>query len=476
MKDVRNPTLTGFLCEPSEDTLAVENPATGELIGHIPTQSESEIHEAISRSHSAQKQWQKTTAKERAVILNRWYQLVMKNQRDLARIMTMEQGKPLAEAMGEVAYGASFIEWFAEEGKRAYGETIPGHTTDRRLATIRQPVGVAAAITPWNFPIAMITRKAAPALAAGCSFIGKPANQTPLSAYGVIELAYQAGVPKDLLQLVVNHSARRVGEIFCDSPLIKKLSFTGSTQVGRQLIAQCAGTVKRTSMELGGNAPFIVFDDADIDRAVEGAVASKFRNAGQTCVCANRIYVQEGVYDRFVSQFLERVKVLKMGNGLDEGVQVGPVIDQNAKEGITRLVETALGEGATLALGGNAQGGLFVEPTVLTDVTQDMAIVQEEIFGPVAPVIRFSEDQDLIQQANNTIYGLAAYFYSRDINRIWKVAEALEYGMVGINEGIISTELAPFGGVKQSGFGREGARQGIDEYLDTKYLCFGGIG
>ncbi len=475
MDKISSAIQLAFLCEPSTSSLPVTNPATGEVLAHIPTQCDSEINAMIDRSARAQKAWSKTTAKERAGKLNRWYQLIMDNQQDLARLMTLEQGKPLAEAMGEVAYGASFIEWFAEEGKRVYGDTIPAHTADRRLTTIKQPVGVAAAITPWNFPIAMITRKAAPALAAGCSFIGKPANQTPLSAYATVELAYQAGIPKDVLQLVVNHSSRRVGQIFCASHTIRKLSFTGSTEVGSQLIAQCANTVKRVSMELGGNAPFVVFDDADIDAAVQGAVASKFRNAGQTCVCANRLYVHDSVYEQFTGQFIEAVRALKMGNGLEEGVSIGPVIDEQAKTDIHALIDQAKAQGAKVALGGRPQAGLYVEPTILVDVKQHMDIIQQEIFGPVAPIIRFNSDEELIEKANDTIYGLAAYFYSRDIGRIWKVAEALEYGMVGINEGIISTEVAPFGGVKQSGFGREGAKEGIEEYLNTKYLCFGNV-
>lgn len=475
MQSIQNPSLLSFLCEPSEKTLAVTNPATGEVIGHIATQSKAEIETAIERSHEAQCYWKKRTAKERAAVLRRWFQLMMDNQRDLARIMTLEQGKPLAEAMGEVAYGASFIEWFAEEAKRVYGDVIPAPMSDRRLATIKQPVGVTAAITPWNFPIAMITRKAAPALAAGCSMIAKPANLTPLSAYAVAELAYQAGIPRDLFTLVVNASSSMVGEVFCSHPKIRKLSFTGSTQVGRLLLAQCANDIKRTSMELGGNAPFIVFDDADIDKAVQGAVASKFRNAGQTCVCANRFYVQDSVYETFVDKFVAAVKALKVGNGLDDGVVIGPVIEQKAKESIEHIIAHAKQEGATVACGDTQQSGLFVSPTVLTEVRQDMDIVKQEIFGPVAPVIRFNSDEELIEMANDTIYGLASYFYSRDIGRIWKVAEALEYGMVGINEGVISTEVAPFGGVKQSGLGREGAKQGMDEFLDVKYLCFGGI-
>ncbi|MGR5147009.1 NAD-dependent succinate-semialdehyde dehydrogenase [Photobacterium alginatilyticum] len=475
MQSIQNPSLLSFLCEPSEQSLAVTNPATGEVIGHIPTQSKAEIEAAIERSHEAQGYWKKRTAKERAAVLKRWFQLIMDNQQDLARIMTLEQGKPLTEAMGEVAYGASFVEWFAEEAKRVYGDVIPAPMSDRRLATIKQPIGVTAAITPWNFPIAMITRKAAPALAAGCSMIAKPANLTPLSAYAVAELAYQAGIPRDLLTLVVNASSAMVGEVFCTHPKIRKLSFTGSTQVGRLLLAQCANDIKRTSMELGGNAPFIVFDDADIDKAVQGAVASKFRNAGQTCVCANRFYVQDSVYETFVDKFVAAVKALKMGNGLDDGVVIGPVIEQKAKESIEHIIAQAKQEGVTVACGDIQQSGLFVSPTVLTEVRQDMDIVKQEIFGPVAPVIRFNSDEELIEMANDTIYGLASYFYSRDIGRIWKVAEALEYGMVGINEGVISTEVAPFGGVKQSGLGREGAKQGMDEFLDVKYLCFGGI-
>ncbi len=483
MEMIKNRSLLSALCEPANSAhtanlaanLAVTNPATGEELGCISTDSEADIYAAIERSAVAQKSWQKTSAKERATILHRWYQLLMDNQADLARIITLEQGKPLAEAEGEVAYGASFIEWFAEEAKRTYGDTIPGHTRDRRLMTIKQPVGVATAITPWNFPIAMITRKAAPALAAGCSFVGKPANQTPLSAYAVVELAYQAGVPKELLQLVIHNSPEVVGQIFCKNEIVRKLSFTGSTRVGRILTAQCAETVKRVSMELGGNAPFIVFDDADIDTAVAGAIASKFRNAGQTCICANRFYIHDAVYDQFIDKFCAAVVQLKVGNGLEPGVTIGPLINHAAKNKVLRLIEAAVAEGARIVTGGNHRDGLFVEPTVLTDVSQTMGIVREEIFGPVAPVIRFSTDEELITMANDTIYGLAAYFYSRDIGRIWTVAEALEYGMVGINEGSISTDVAPFGGIKQSGFGREGAKEGIDEYLEVKYLCFGGI-
>ncbi|MCX8792963.1 NAD-dependent succinate-semialdehyde dehydrogenase, partial [Vibrio parahaemolyticus] len=373
-----------------------------------------------------------------------------------------------------VLYGASFIEWFAEEAKRTYGETIPAPSADKRLVTIKQPIGVACAITPWNFPIAMITRKAAPALAAGCSFVVKPSESTPLSAFAVAELAYQAGIPRDVLQVVLGENSRQVGAIFTSHPLIRKLSFTGSTQVGRVLMQQSAADIKRTSMELGGNAPFIVFDDADIDAAVAGAMASKFRNAGQTCVCANRFYVHSKVYDEFVAKFDAAVQQLKVGNGLEEGVNIGPVISESAKQGIQALIDGAIEQGAKPVSALKELDGLFMQPVVLKGVTHDMKIVSEEIFGPVAPVIRFDSDEQLIEMANDTIYGLASYFYSQNIHRVWKIAEALEYGMVGINEGMISTEVAPFGGVKQSGIGREGAKQGIDEYMDVKYLCFGG--
>ena len=475
MLNIKNKTLLSCLIAQSNTSLSITNPATETVIGHIATQSRAEIDSIIAAADKAQQQWKKTTAKERAVILLRWHDLMMENQDDLARLMTLEQGKPLAESKGEVAYGASFLVWFAEEAKRAYGETIPTPVAGRRLATIKQPIGIATAITPWNFPIAMITRKAAPALAAGCAFIGKPANQTPLSAFAVAELAYQAGVPKALLQLVVNESSSLVGEAFCDHDRIKKLSFTGSTRVGRILMAQCAKTIKRTSMELGGNAPFIVFEDADLDLAVAGAMVSKYRNAGQTCVCANRFYIHDSVYDQFVAKLTAEVAKLRLGNGLEDGVTVGPVIDENAKNNINRLIQGAVDQGATVAFGGQVLDGAYVDPTILTDVRHDMDIIQEEIFGPVAPIVRFSSDEELIAMANDTIYGLASYFYSQNINRIWYIAEALEYGMVGINEGLISTEVAPFGGVKQSGIGKEGAKEGLDEYLDQKYLCFGGL-
>ncbi|NRF14391.1 NAD-dependent succinate-semialdehyde dehydrogenase [Vibrio coralliilyticus] len=475
MQQIGNQSLVSFMVSDQDRSIAVYNPATQELLGYAPVSTQEEIEQGIVRAHNAQKEWAKLTGKQRAVILQGWFRLLVENQDDLSRLMTLEQGKPLAEAKGEVLYGASFVEWFAEESKRTYGETIPAPTPDKRMVTIKQPVGVASAITPWNFPIAMITRKAAPALAAGCSFVVKPAELTPLSAFAVVELAYQAGIPRDVLQVVVGESAPEVGALFTSHPLIRKLSFTGSTHVGSLLMQQSAHDIKRTSMELGGNAPFIVFDDADIDAAVAGAVASKFRNAGQTCVCANRFYVHRNVYDEFVSKFDEAVKQLKLGNGLEEGVNIGPVISQAAKEGIERLIDGAIEQGAQPVSPIVPQSGQFIAPVILKNVTQEMDIVSKEIFGPVAPVLAFESDEELIEMANDTIYGLAAYFYSDNIRRIWKVAEALEYGMVGINDGIISSEVAPFGGVKQSGIGREGAKQGIDEYMDVKYLCFGGL-
>ncbi|MGF1697098.1 NAD-dependent succinate-semialdehyde dehydrogenase [Vibrio lamellibrachiae] len=475
MELIVNKLLLSKLCAEGDNSIAVYNPADDSVVGYIPSLTSSEIYQKVEQSKVAQQQWQKKTASERCAVLQRWYQLVHDNADDLARIMTLEQGKPLAEAKGEVMYGASFIQWFAEEGKRTYGETIPTPAANKRVMTIKQPVGVTASITPWNFPIAMITRKAAPALAAGCSCLVKPANQTPLSAYAIAELAYQAGLPEDLLVVVNNHSSVVVGDIFSNHEDIKKLSFTGSTEVGRTLIKLTADTVKRTSMELGGNAPFIVFDDADLDAAVTGAVASKFRNAGQTCVCANRFYVHDSVYDQFVDKFITAVSHLKIGNGLDEGVSIGPLIDKKAKTNILRLLDQAQAQGAELRFGGESLEGNFIQPAILTEVTQEMSIISQEIFGPIAPVVRFTDTDDLIEKANDTIYGLASYFYTKDLNRAFKVAEALEYGMVGINEGIISTEVAPFGGVKQSGFGREGARQGIEEYLSTKYICLGGM-
>ncbi|TOH51753.1 succinate-semialdehyde dehydrogenase (NADP(+)) [Vibrio parahaemolyticus] len=474
MQQIQNQSLVSFMVANPQQGIAVTNPATGELLGYAPVSTENDILNGIERASVAQKEWAALPAKTRAGMLNRWFQLLLENKSDLGRLMTLEQGKPLAEAQGEVLYGASFIEWFAEEAKRTYGETIPAPSADKRLVTIKQPIGVACAITPWNFPIAMITRKAAPALAAGCSFVVKPSESTPLSAFAVAELAYQAGIPRDVLQVVLGENSRQVGAIFTSHSLIRKLSFTGSTQVGSLLMQQSAADIKRTSMELGGNAPFIVFDDADIDAAVAGAMASKFRNAGQTCVCANRFYVHSKVYDEFVAKFDAAVQQLKVGNGLEEGVNIGPVISESAKQGIQALINGAIEQGAKPVSELKKLDGLFMQPVVLKDVTHDMKIVSEEIFGPVAPVIRFDSDARLIEMANDTIYGLASYFYSQNIHRVWKIAEALEYGMVGINEGMISTEVAPFGGVKQSGIGREGAKQGIDEYMDVKYLCFGG--
>ncbi|ENM0966058.1 NAD-dependent succinate-semialdehyde dehydrogenase [Vibrio parahaemolyticus] len=474
MQQIQNKSLVSFMVANPQQGIAVSNPATGELLGYAPVSTENDILNGIERASVAQKEWAALPAKTRAGMLNRWFQLLLENKADLGRLMTLEQGKPLAEAQGEVLYGASFIEWFAEEAKRTYGETIPAPSADKRLVTIKQPIGVACAITPWNFPIAMITRKAAPALAAGCSFVVKPSESTPLSAFAVAELAYQAGIPRDVLQVVLGENSRQVGAIFTSHSLIRKLSFTGSTQVGSVLMQQSAADIKRTSMELGGNAPFIVFDDADIDAAVAGAMASKFRNAGQTCVCANRFYVHSKVYDEFVAKFDAAVQQLKVGNGLEEGVNIGPVISESAKQGIQALIDGAIEQGAKPVSELKKLDGLFMQPVVLKDVTHDMKIVSEEIFGPVAPVIRFDSDEQLVEMANDTIYGLASYFYSQNIHRVWKIAEALEYGMVGINEGMISTEVAPFGGVKQSGIGREGAKQGIDEYMDVKYLCFGG--
>ncbi|MEZ9474454.1 NAD-dependent succinate-semialdehyde dehydrogenase [Vibrio splendidus] len=473
MLNIKNQHLLSFMVTEANNAVAVTNPATGELVGHAPISSQAELANAIERAHVAQKEWAKVPAKSRAASLHRWHQLIIENKEDLARIMTIEQGKPLAEATGEVVYGASFIEWFAEEAKRTYGDSIPSTVAGKRLVTIKQPIGVACAITPWNFPIAMITRKAAPALAAGCSFVVKPSDETPLSAFAVVELAYQAGIPKDLLQVVLGESPEQVGTLFTSHPLIKKISFTGSTRVGSILMAQAAQGIKRTSMELGGNAPFIVFDDADIDAAVQGAMASKFRNAGQTCVCANRFYVHSKVYDEFVAKFDQAVQQLKIGNGLDESVTIGPVVSQNAKNNIQALIDRAVEQGATPVTPTQELDGLFLQPVILKNVKHSMDIVQQEIFGPVAPVMQFETDEELIEMANDTIYGLASYFYSQNIHRVWNIAEALEYGMVGINDGLISTEVAPFGGVKQSGIGREGAKEGIDEYMDIKYLCFG---
>ncbi len=457
-------------------TIEVINPANGELLGTVPKMGAAETRRAIEAAEAALPAWRSKTAKERAAVLRRWYDLMMENQQDLAVLMTSEQGKSLTESKGEIAYGASFIEWFAEEAKRVYGETIPQHQADKRIVVIKQPIGVCAAITPWNFPTAMITRKAGPALAAGCTMVIKPASQTPYSALALCELAERAGIPKGVLS-VVTGSAREIGGELTGNPIVRKLSFTGSTEVGKSLMKQCAETVKKTSMELGGNAPFIVFDDADLDAAVEGVMASKYRNSGQTCVCANRIYVQDGVYDAFADKLSVAVRKLKVGNGLEEGVNQGPLIDMAAVEKVEEHIRDALNQGARLVVGGERHplGGSFFQPTVLINVTSEMKVANEETFGPVAPLFRFKTDDQALELANATEFGLASYFYSRDIGRIWRVAEGLESGMVGINTGIISTEIAPFGGVKESGVGREGSRHGIEEYLEMKYLCIGGI-
>jgi succinate-semialdehyde dehydrogenase / glutarate-semialdehyde dehydrogenase len=457
-------------------TFNVRNPSSGETIAQVPMMGRAETERAIAAAASAQREWRALAAKERAALLKKWFALIMQHQEDLAHILTTEQGKPLAEARGEIAYGASFIEWFAEEAKRVYGETIPSPLNDRRLVVLKQPIGVTAAITPWNFPTAMITRKAAPALAAGCSMIVKPAEQTPLSALALAVLAEEAGIPGGVLQ-VLTGDAREIGAAICASPVVTKLSFTGSTEVGRILMRQSADTIKKLSLELGGNAPFIVFDDADLDAAVEGAIASKYRNAGQTCVCANRLFVQDGVFDEFARKLAFRVAQLQVGDGLSAGVTQGPLIDHAALAKVESHVADAIAKGAQLVAGGkrHALGGTYYEPTVLADVSPDSMIFREETFGPVAPLFRFRTDDEVIELANRTEFGLASYFYSRDIGRIWRVAEALEYGMVGVNTGIISNEVAPFGGVKQSGLGREGSHHGIDEYLEIKYVAMAGL-
>ena len=458
----------------SGQTIAVNNPASGEILGTVPKLGGAETRRAIEAANRALPAWRALTAKERAQKLRRWFELLMENQDDLARLMTLEQGKPLAEAKGEIAYAASFIEWFAEEAKRVYGDTIPGHQADKRLIVIKQPIGVTAAITPWNFPAAMITRKAGPALAAGCTMVVKPASQTPFSALALVALAERAGIPAGVLS-VVTGSASEIGNELTGNPIVRKLSFTGSTEIGRQLMAQCAPDIKKLSLELGGNAPFIVFDDADLDKAVEGAMASKYRNAGQTCVCANRIYVQDGVYDAFVEKLKAAVSTLKVGNGLEAGVTTGPLIDDKAVAKVREHIDDALNQGAEVVLGGqsHALGGSFFEPTILVNVPRGARVSREETFGPLAPLFRFKDEDEVIAMANDTEFGLASYFYARDLSRVFRVAEALEYGMVGINTGIISNEVAPFGGVKASGLGREGSKYGIEEYLELKYLCLG---
>ncbi|MCV2403759.1 NAD-dependent succinate-semialdehyde dehydrogenase [Marinomonas sp. C2222] len=460
-----------------KQTFPVNNPSTGEHIIDVDDLGEIETIQAVEAAEKAQKLWQKRLPKERALLLRRWNQLILENQDDLARIMTLEQGKPLAEAKGEVAYGASFIDWFADEARRLNGDVIPTFANDKRVLTIKQAIGVVAAITPWNFPIAMITRKAGPALAAGCSIVIKPSDETPLSALALAELAHQAGIPAGVLNVVVGRNAKAIGGVLTSHPTVRKLSFTGSTPVGKLLLSQCANTVKRTSMELGGNAPFIVFDDADLDAAIEGAIASKYRNAGQTCVCANRLLIQEEIYDEFAEKLVKRVSELKVGDGLTDGVNIGPLINSAAINKVNELVKDALEKGAKALIGGkgNDSGKQFYEPTVLTNVTADMDIFSNEIFGPVAPLFKFSTEEEAIAMANDTPFGLASYFYSKDMSRIWRVSEALEYGMVGMNEGIISTEVAPFGGIKESGSGREGSSYGIDEYTEIKYICMGGL-
>jgi succinate-semialdehyde dehydrogenase/glutarate-semialdehyde dehydrogenase len=454
--------------------LGIFNPSDGTLIATVGTYDASGLDELIQAAEAARHGWVRRTAQQRSEVLRRWLQLVLENREELAELITIESGKPLAESKSEVSYGASFIEWFAEEGKRAYGEVIPSHHPDKRIVTLRQPVGTCAAITPWNFPVAMITRKVAPALAAGCSIVVKPAEATPLSALYLEYLAHRAGIPFELFRVAPCADPAMAGEVFCSHPLVRKLSFTGSTRVGRILMEQAAQQITRLSLELGGNAPFIVFDDADLDAAVDGAMAAKFRNAGQTCVCANRILVHANVHDAFVAKLSDRVADLKVGDGRDPDVAIGPLIDENAGARVAKLIQDALMGGATITMGGHATGS-FVEPTVLTDVTTAMDITQSEIFGPVAPILRFSDEAEAVRIANDTPYGLAAYLYSRDLGRVWRVMEALDFGMVAVNDGALSTEVAPFGGVKQSGFGREGSRHGLDEYLEIKYCMLGGL-
>ncbi len=459
----------------TDKSIDVTNPVDNSIIGTVPKLGAAETRAAIEGAEIAQKLWAKKTAKERAGVLRKWFTLMMENQEDLAQIMTAEQGKPLAESRGEVGYGASFIEFFAEEARRVYGETIPSPFPNGRIVVIKQPVGVVAAITPWNFPNAMITRKAGPALAAGCAFVCKPASETPLSALALAELAARAGIPAGVFS-VITGSAREIGAEMTSNPIVRALTFTGSTEIGSLLMAQCAPTVKRLGLELGGNAPFIVFDDADLDAAVAGAMISKYRNAGQTCVCANRLLVQEGIYDAFAEKLAVAVKNLKVGDGVDNGVTTGPLINSAAVKKVEEHIADAIAKGAKVTVGGKSLGGNFFEPTLLRDVTTEMAVAREETFGPVAPLFKFKTEEDAIAMANNTEFGLACYFYTRDIGRVWRVGEALEYGMVGINEGIISTAEAPFGGMKQSGVGREGSHHGMEEYIEMKYMLMGGLG
>ena len=456
--------------------IAVTNPSTGALIGHVPRLGQAETARAIAAAEVAQKAWARRTAKDRAEILRAWFNLMIQHKDDLGRILTAEQGKPLPEAVGEIAYGASFIEWFAEEARRIYGETIPGHQPDKRILVMKQPIGVVAAITPWNFPNAMITRKAGPAFAAGCAMVLKPASQTPFSAIALAVLAERAGLPAGLFS-VITGSAAQIGAEMTANPVVRKLTFTGSTEIGVQLYAQSAKTIKKLGLELGGNAPFIVFDDADLDAAVEGALIAKFRNNGQTCVCANRIYVQDGVYDAFAEKLTAAVAKLKTGDGFATGVNLGPLIDQAAVEKVKEHVADAVSKGAKVALGGQPHelGGTFFQATVLTGVTPEMAVAREETFGPIAPLFRFTDEAEVIAQANDTEFGLASYFYARDLARVFRVSEALEYGMVGVNTGLISTAEAPFGGVKLSGLGREGSHFGMDDFIELKYVCLGGV-
>ena len=458
------------------ETLAVTNPANGEVIAEVAKCGAAETRRAIEAAEAAMGDWRQRPAKERAALLRKWFDLMMEAQEDLAQILTAEQGKPLAEARGEVAYGANYIEWFAEEAKRVYGDTIPAPSKDKRIVCIKQPVGVVACITPWNFPNAMLTRKIAPALAVGCTVVCKPASATPLSAYAFAELAVRAGIPAGVINIITGRTSE-IGDELTSNPTVRKLTFTGSTAVGKKLMAACASTVKRTSMELGGNAPFIVFDDADLDAAVAGAIICKFRNAGQTCVCANRILVQESIYDEFLEKLMTATADLKIGDGTAEGVTIGPLINEGAANDVLAFVDDAVGRGAKVVAGGQRSdlGACFVEPTILINASDDMRVFREEIFGPVAPLFKFRTEEEAIAMANDTEVGLACYFYTRDIGRIWRVGEALEYGIVGINDGIISNEMAPFGGIKESGQGREGSKYGMDDYLEIKYMCMGGI-
>ena len=461
----------------SNKTFDVNDPSTGELIVKLPDMGISETKDAINAAHKAQKSWAAKTGKERSTILRNWFNLMMENKEDLAKILTAEMGKPLAEALGEITYGASFVEWFAEEAKRVYGDTIPGHQEDKRIVVIKQPIGVVGAITPWNFPNAMITRKVAPALAVGCSVVLRPPTLTPLSALALAYLAQEAGIPAGVFNIVMGTDSSGMGKELCSNELVRKITFTGSTEVGRILMRQCSDQIKKVSLELGGNAPFIVFDDADIDEAVAGAMISKYRNAGQTCVCANRIYVQENIYEEFSKKLAEATRAMKVGNGFDDGVTTGPLIDQQALEKVEEHIEDAVSKGASILSGGTRSnlGGTFYNPTVLTDVTSSMKVAKEETFGPIAPLFKFDSVENVIEAANDTEFGLAAYFYAKDLSKVWKVAEALEYGIVGINTGLISTEVAPFGGIKQSGIGREGSKYGVDDFLEIKYLCMSGI-